>query len=90
MDDGSTDRSLEILLDLQRRQPARLIVMELYRNYGQFRAIQAGFERARGEVVVTLDADLQNPPEELGKLIQLQLDMLTSGSAMPLWWLGAL
>ena len=39
-------------------------------NYGQHMAIMAGFERVRGEVIVTLDADLQNPPEEIPKLIQ--------------------
>jgi undecaprenyl-phosphate 4-deoxy-4-formamido-L-arabinose transferase len=38
-------------------------------NYGQHMAILAGFEHARGDIVITLDADLQNPPEEIGKLV---------------------
>ena len=38
-------------------------------NYGQHMAILAGFEQSRGEIVITLDADLQNPPEEIGKLV---------------------
>jgi undecaprenyl-phosphate 4-deoxy-4-formamido-L-arabinose transferase len=69
VDDGSRDGSLERLLDLRRADPERVVVVELYRNYGQFRAIIAGFEQARGEVVVTLDADLQNPPEEIPRLV---------------------
>lgn len=69
VDDGSTDRSAAILLDIRRRQPDRIVVVQLYRNYGQFRAIIAGFERVRGEIVVTLDADLQNPPEEIPRLV---------------------
>jgi undecaprenyl-phosphate 4-deoxy-4-formamido-L-arabinose transferase len=69
VDDGSTDGSAAILLDIRRRQPDHVIVVQLYRNYGQFRAIIAGFERARGEIVVTLDADLQNPPEEIPRLV---------------------
>lgn len=70
VDDGSRDRSLELLLERQRLDPGRVVVVELYRNYGQFRAIIAGFEQSRGEVVVTLDADLQNPPEEIPRLVR--------------------
>jgi undecaprenyl-phosphate 4-deoxy-4-formamido-L-arabinose transferase len=69
VDDGSSDGSAAILLDIRRRQPDRVVVVQLYRNYGQFRAINAGFERVRGTIVVTLDADLQNPPEEIPRLI---------------------
>jgi undecaprenyl-phosphate 4-deoxy-4-formamido-L-arabinose transferase len=71
IDDGSRDRSLELLLDIRQAQPDQVVVLELYRNYGQFRALVAGFERVRGEIVVTLDADLQNPPEEIPKLVRL-------------------
>jgi undecaprenyl-phosphate 4-deoxy-4-formamido-L-arabinose transferase len=70
VDDGSRDRSLELLLEKRRADPERVVVVELYRNYGQFRAIIAGFEQARGEVVLTLDADLQNPPEEIPRLVR--------------------
>ena len=69
IDDGSSDGGLAILLGLQRAQPTSVRVIELYRNYGQFNAITAGFERVRGEVIVTLDADLQNPPEEIPRLL---------------------
>jgi undecaprenyl-phosphate 4-deoxy-4-formamido-L-arabinose transferase len=70
VDDGSRDGSLGRLLERQRADPDRVVVVELYRNYGQFRAIIAGFEQARGAVVVTLDADLQNPPEEIPRLVR--------------------
>lgn len=69
VDDGSSDGTLDLLKDLQARQPATLRIVELFRNYGQFMAITAGFEHCRGDVVVTLDADLQNPPEEIPKLL---------------------
>src|SRR6185436_3664726 len=71
IDDGSADRSLQLLLDIRQAQPDQVVVLELYRNYGQFRALSAGFERVRGDIVVTLDADLQNPPEEIPKLVRL-------------------
>lgn len=69
VDDGSLDRSAAILMEFRRLQPDRVVVVRLYRNYGQFRAINAGFERVRGSIVLTLDADLQNPPEEIPRLI---------------------
>ena len=68
VDDGSRDRSFEILARLAARDP-RLSVVRFNRNYGQHAAVFAGLERARGDVVVTLDADLQNPPEEIPKLL---------------------
>jgi len=68
VDDGSTDRSLEELLNIQASHPA-VKVVALARNAGQHAAVLAGFAYARGEVVVTLDADLQNPPEEIPRLL---------------------
>ncbi len=68
VDDGSRDRSLEMLLALAEGTD-RVIVVQLAHNFGQHAAILAGFEQARGEIVITLDADLQNPPEEIGKLV---------------------
>jgi undecaprenyl-phosphate 4-deoxy-4-formamido-L-arabinose transferase len=68
VDDGSRDRSLEILKGFAETYPA-VRVLELSRNFGQHPAILAAFQRARGKVVVTLDADLQNPPEEIPKLL---------------------
>jgi len=71
IDDGSADRSLQLLLEIRQVQPDQVVVLELYRNYGQFRALTAGFDRVRGAIIVTLDADLQNPPEEIPKLVRL-------------------
>jgi undecaprenyl-phosphate 4-deoxy-4-formamido-L-arabinose transferase len=67
-DDGSRDRSLQILTDLAARHP-EVRVVEFNGNFGQHMAILAAFEISRGEIVVTLDADLQNPPEEIPKLV---------------------
>ena len=68
VDDGSTDDSLEILISNAR---AKIRVVELTRNYGQHAAVFAGFENSDGEIVVTLDADLQNPPEEIPRLVEV-------------------
>ncbi|MBN1808693.1 MAG: glycosyltransferase [Planctomycetes bacterium] len=70
VDDGSSDNSLALLLDYQKKFPG-LTVVELNRNFGQHAAVFAGFETARGDVMVTLDADLQNPPEEIENLLEL-------------------
>ena len=68
IDDGSQDGSLEILCRLQEKHEA-VRVIQLNRNYGQHAAVFAGLDHARGGVVVTLDADLQNPPEEIPSLL---------------------
>jgi undecaprenyl-phosphate 4-deoxy-4-formamido-L-arabinose transferase len=70
VNDGSRDGTAAILNDLHKRRPRQLRIVHFNGNFGQHMAIMAGFERARGEVIVTLDADLQNPPEEIPKLIQ--------------------
>ena len=67
-DDGSRDRSLAILTDLAGRHP-EVRVVEFNGNFGQHMAILAAFEISRGEILITLDADLQNPPEEIPKLV---------------------
>ena len=69
VDDGSQDDSLKILLGLQAGNP-RVTVIELARNFGQHPAILAGFGWARGETIVTLDADGQNPPEAIPLLLE--------------------
>lgn len=69
VDDGSVDGSPEILRALHAQDPA-VRVVRFNRNYGQHAAVFAGMERARGEVVITLDADLQNPPEEIPRLLE--------------------
>jgi undecaprenyl-phosphate 4-deoxy-4-formamido-L-arabinose transferase len=67
-DDGSRDRSLAMLMDIAQAE-RRVKVVEFNRNYGQHSAIFGAFAEVTGEVVVTLDADLQNPPEEIPKLV---------------------
>lgn len=69
VNDGSRDRSAAILADQFRLRPDVTRVVLFNGNYGQHMAILAGFEATRGEIVITLDADLQNPPEEIGNLI---------------------
>jgi len=67
--DGSTDRSAALLREQFQQRPDVTRVILFNGNYGQHMAIMAGFERCRGERIVTLDADLQNPPEEIGNLM---------------------
>ena len=69
VDDGSRDRSPAILKDQFLRRPDVTRVILFLANYGQHMAIVAGFEHCHGERIVTLDADLQNPPEEIAKLL---------------------
>ena len=73
VDDGSRDRSVAMLREQYQARPEVTRVVLLRANAGQHSAIIAGFEQARGEFVITLDADLQNPPEEISKLLE-QLD----------------
>lgn len=68
VDDGSKDRSFQLLADLARQDP-HLTVIRLRRNFGQTAAFSAGFDRARGIVVVTMDADLQNDPNDIPLLM---------------------
>jgi undecaprenyl-phosphate 4-deoxy-4-formamido-L-arabinose transferase len=69
--DGSADHSLELLRQQFAARPDVTRIIDFNANYGQHMAIMAAFERVRGKVVVTLDADLQNPPEEIPKLLLL-------------------
>jgi undecaprenyl-phosphate 4-deoxy-4-formamido-L-arabinose transferase len=68
VDDGSRDRSWDLIAGAAREEP-RFQGVRLARNYGQHAAIFAGFSRCEADAVVTLDADLQNPPEEIPKLL---------------------
>jgi undecaprenyl-phosphate 4-deoxy-4-formamido-L-arabinose transferase len=70
VDDGSRDRSVAVLRAQHAARPAETRVVILQRNFGQHAAIMAGFERAQGTAIITLDADLQNPPEEIPRLVE--------------------
>jgi glycosyltransferase involved in cell wall biosynthesis len=69
VDDGSRDRSYAILSELAARD-AQLRVVRFRRNFGQTAAFAAGFARARGDVVITIDADLQNDPADIPRLLE--------------------
>ena len=69
INDGSRDRSAALLREQFQARPDVTRVILFNGNFGQHMAIMAGFEAARGDRIVTLDADLQNPPEEIGKLL---------------------
>ena len=70
VNDGSKDASGALLRDYQKQRPDVVRIIDFNGNFGQHTAITAGFERAKGGTIVTLDADLQNPPEEIHKLIE--------------------
>jgi polyisoprenyl-phosphate glycosyltransferase len=69
VNDGSKDRVLEIMLDWQKRDP-RIVVVDLSRNWGHMGAINAGLRTAKGDAVVLMDGDLQDPPEVIPELIK--------------------
>ncbi len=69
IDDGSTDASVETLLKLRENDP-RICIVQFRRNYGKSAALAAGFARARGKSIVTIDADLQDDPAEIPRLLE--------------------
>lgn len=69
VDDGSRDASADMLEAAAARPGSPVVAVILNRNYGQHAAIMAGFEQCTGDLVITLDADLQNPPEEIPRLV---------------------
>jgi len=69
VDDGSTDNSFDLLADLHRSDP-RVRVIRFRKNFGQTAALSAGFEHARGKIIAALDADLQNDPADIPKMIE--------------------
>ncbi|OQP34781.1 undecaprenyl-phosphate 4-deoxy-4-formamido-L-arabinose transferase [Pantoea latae] len=70
VDDGSADRSAELIADAAALPGSHVVGVLLNRNYGQHSAIMAGFSHVSGDLTITLDADLQNPPEEIPRLVQ--------------------
>ena len=69
VDDGSRDATVGQLRSLLPTTP-ELVILRLRRNFGQTSALQAGFDRARGDVVITLDGDLQNDPRDIPRLLE--------------------
>jgi undecaprenyl-phosphate 4-deoxy-4-formamido-L-arabinose transferase len=69
VEDGSPDDSWQVLSRLQAEHLDRIVAIQLMRNFGQHNALMCGFRHARGQFIVTMDDDLQNPPEEIPKLI---------------------
>ena len=69
INDGSRDASLPLLLQAHKRRPDVVKVLDLNGNFGQHMAIMAGFKAAGGDIIITMDADLQNPPEEISRIV---------------------
>ena len=73
IDDGSTDNTLTLLQEIQAADDT-VIVLSLRRNFGQTAAFAAGFDYSRGDIIVTMDGDLQNDPHDIPKLLELMKD----------------
>ncbi len=73
VDDGSTDATLSILEGIQANE-SKVVVLSLRRNFGQTAAFASGFDFARGDIIVTMDGDLQNDPRDIPKLLELIKD----------------
>ncbi|HEY3874973.1 MAG TPA: glycosyltransferase [Candidatus Kapabacteria bacterium] len=69
VDDGSRDRSLDILVSLREKDPEHIRIFSFTRNFGHHIALTAGLDHAKGEIIVMMDADLQDQPEEIPKLL---------------------
>jgi len=81
IDDGSTDRSLQLLCDLQKKDD-HLVVVNFRKNFGQTAAMAAGFDYALGDVIITMDADLQNDPKDIPRL----LEQINAGNDVVTGW----
>jgi len=71
VDDGSTDSSWDVVLELSGQYPATLRGIKFQRNYGKSAALNEGFKASRGKVVITMDADLQDSPDEIPELYRM-------------------
>lgn len=69
VDDGSTDNSWEIIEDLKKKHSEKIFAIKFAKNFGQHNAILCGFKYCSGDIVITMDDDLQHPPEEIPKLL---------------------
>lgn len=81
VDDGSTDNSLQVLQDLQ-KENSEIVIVSLRKNFGQTSAMTAGFDMAEGDVIIAMDADLQNNPAD----IPLFLDKINEGYDVVTGW----
>jgi glycosyltransferase involved in cell wall biosynthesis len=81
IDDGSTDRSLALLRDIQGKD-SHVVVVSFRKNFGQTAAMAAGFDYATGDVIITMDADLQNDPKDIPQL----LDRIKAGNDVVTGW----
>lgn len=70
IDDGSKDKSLEVLLNLKRSYPQYIKIIKFTRNFGQVPAVTAGLRAAKGKFIISIDADLQDPPELMHEMIE--------------------
>lgn len=70
VDDGSQDMTIDLLEKIQKKDSDTVIILSLRRNFGQTAAFAAGFDLSRGEIVITMDGDLQNDPADIPKLIE--------------------
>ena len=82
VDDGSTDRTVIVLRELRQKDPGHVNVISFRRNYGKSAALETGFRAVDGDVVITLDADLQDDPREIPNLIA----KLDSGADLVSGW----
>ena len=71
INDGSTDHSWDIIEELNRKSPDQVKGIKFRRNYGKSPALYCGFEQAQGDVVITMDADLQDSPDEIPELYRM-------------------
>lgn len=74
IDDGSTDRSWEVICELQSKDPLHIRGIKFQRNYGKSAALNEGFRACQGEVIITMDADLQDSPDEIPGLRKMITD----------------
>ncbi len=81
IDDGSSDRSFQLLKELQEND-SHVVVVSFRKNFGQTAAMAAGFDYARGDVIITMDGDLQNDPRDIPKL----LEQIAAGNDVVTGW----
>jgi glycosyltransferase involved in cell wall biosynthesis len=70
VDDGSTDSSYDVACELHEKDPEHVVLIRLRRNFGQTAAMAAGFDAARGDIIIAMDADLQNDPADILRMIE--------------------